>query len=256
MRVNISNVDYHVIDACNLACDFCSHYSNFKGPAKLVSVDQAEKEWNVWSKKICPAVFNVIGGEPTLNPELPELIKLASRIWHHSEIHLYTNGANLHRLPELRTAMRYHHVQLGLHLSESENKQIVEKVRKFFFGYNVNIHIVPINYQFIPFYRMVDGVPTPYEDNNQRSSWLNCVAAKYRCFVLKDNLLWKCAQIAFADRAGIQDWFKEYDPCPIDGDISSWALREDESCCLRCPANPQPVKHNETTQRVMLPVLT
>lgn len=255
MLVSVSNIDYHVIDACNLSCDYCSHYSNFKGPANCVSVEKAEKEWGDWSKVISPRKLNIIGGEPTLNPDLPELVRLACRIWSQSEIHLYTNGANLHRLPELRSAMRNCHVDLGLHLSADENRKIVEKVQRFFFGSKASVHIVPINQKFTPFYRQVDGKVAPYEDNDQRASWSRCVAGQFRCFVLKDNFLWKCPQVAYAERAGVRDWFKEYEPCPVDGDVFTWVLREDESCCLRCPANPEQIRHDETTQKKMLPVI-
>lgn len=244
--VTIGHIDYHLVDSCNLACDFCSHYSNFKGPSNMVSVDQAREEWLRWSKVIRPQRFHLIGGEPLLNPNLVELVRLAFDVWKDSMICLYSNGLLIDRHPELKEALSGGHYLLSLHYGNEKDEQIESNVRRFFQGSNVGIHIlVTRKSEWLSFYQFdKDGKLIPYNDGDQRKSWENCIAGQSRCFVLRKDRLWKCPQVAFADRAKIT-WFDDYKSCSIEDDIQEWALREDESCCSNCPASKQVVPHGE-----------
>ena len=256
MTIKLQNLDYHVIDSCNLACDFCAHYSNFKGVSGIVPIETIEDEWSRWSKKVTPTKFNILGGEPLIRTDIADVIRLASRIWNQSTIVLYTNGLLLKNHPELKSALSGCGIELGMHLSYKENYDNLNKVKTFFHGWHVNVNPVSTDTGWTPFYQFDEqGKPIPFNDNNQRQSWSNCIAAQCKCFTLRDYKLYKCPQIAYADRANVLHWFEDYDPCTPESDILSWVNREDESCCSKCPANPQTIPHNETTQKIRLPVL-
>lgn len=251
----ISQLEYHVVDACNMACEFCSHYSNFKGPANLLSVEQAKLEWAEWSLKVNPNRFHVIGGEPLLNPKISEIILAAFEIWSTSTIVLYSNGLLIHKHPKLRDALSGGRFALGLHFCDERDSKIEANVREFFSGSNVDIDVIDGSQGWMQFYRFSrDGTPVPYTDDLQRKSWENCVAAQQRCFVLRDNKLWKCPQIAFADRAGI-DWFSGYSPCDLGSDIEKWISLEDEPCCKNCPATKQFTSHGAKFMNSRLPIV-
>jgi len=73
-KVIADYLELHASFACNLSCESCSHYSNqnHKGHVNL----QMMQDWvEPWKDKLRPSRLNVLGGEPFLNPELPELLK-------------------------------------------------------------------------------------------------------------------------------------------------------------------------------------
>lgn len=254
MRHPIGHIDYHVVDACNLACEFCTHYSNFKGPANVMSVDDIRKEWGLWSPLINPERVHLIGGEPLLNPSIVEIVRLAFQVWNESTICLYSNGLLLKNHPELKEALRGGRYALGLHYGDHRDAETERFVRNFF-GPDVEVDIVDGSKEWLQFYKFDSGIPVPYSDGNPRESWENCVAGQSRCYVLKSGKLWKCPQVAFADRAGVSHWFDGYQPCFVNDDIQEWLSREDEHCCSNCPAKPQLTDHGASFMKPRLPIV-
>jgi organic radical activating enzyme len=254
--IEIDHIDYHLADSCNLACEYCSHYSNFTGPSNFTSLEQAEEEWTTWSKIIQPKRIHLIGGEPMLNPHLCDLVMLARSIWEKSTICIYSNGILIDRHPELKVVLDGGLFFLSLHHRNSIDEQIKNKIETYFKNSNVELHIiVSNNTEWYSFYQITDsGELKPYDNNDQRKSWKNCIAGQSRCYVLRNNMLWKCAQIAFSNRAGIT-WFNDYQPCKPNDDIAAWVKLEDEPCCSNCPSTRQLQKHGSEYMKRRLPVI-
>lgn len=251
--IQVKQLDYHIVDACNLACEFCTHYSNFRGPANILSPEAIEMEWGPWAQKIVPHHINLIGGEPLLNPGIVDIVRLAFCTWPSSVICLYSNGLLLKRHPGLRGVLKGGRYVLGLHYGDSRDKETEAFVRDFFLDTGVQVNVVDGMKGWLQFYKISDtGDLLPFADNDQRSSWENCVAAQQRCFVLKDSRLWKCPQVAYAKRAGIS-WFDDYESCGIDGDIESWIRLEDEACCKNCPAAERFTGHGAGFMTLRMP---
>ena len=74
--IEIPNLEFHAAHACNLYCAQCSHYSNFHAGG-IVSVDEARANFDAWQGRLAPKQIAILGGEPTLNPELLQIIELA-----------------------------------------------------------------------------------------------------------------------------------------------------------------------------------
>lgn len=254
--ITIRQFDYHVVDACNLACEFCTHYSNFKGPANIMTIDAIEAEWSQWATVIRPERIHIIGGEPLLNPNIVEIVRLAFRLWTDSAICLYSNGLLLKNHPGIRGALRGGRYILGLHYCDDRDRETEKQVRQFFFDSGVEVDVVDGDLGWLQFYKFdVDGKPIPYDDGDPRSSWSNCIAAQQGCLVMRHGRLWKCPQVAFADRAGVSHWFDGYRPCSINDDIQEWLSREDEHCCSNCPAKPQFTDHGASFMKPRLPIV-
>lgn len=223
--LSTNKIEYHVVDNCNLSCNFCSHYSNFHRPKAIVDIEAAKTEWLYWSRYITPKRFSLIGGEPTLHPNLTELAIAAKEIWNKSSIWLFSNGTYLHRHPEL-----HKHIDNLIISSHYEDMSDISKEVKRFKSSQIRGTT-----KWLQYYKIVDGKKVPYTDNNQRQSWKVCVAKE--CIVLRHNALWKCPQLAFHRDVGI-DWekFNNYKPLTNPELLEEWLSREDEECCSCCPA--------------------
>lgn len=102
---NIHILEYHLAHGCNISCQQCSHYANFRLAGKLPTVEETKEEYESWSHRLKPYIFALLGGEPTLNPGLVEHIYLARKYWPFSNILLISNGFFLDRHPDLPSAL-------------------------------------------------------------------------------------------------------------------------------------------------------
>ena len=86
------NLEIHAAHACNLACESCSHYSNH-GHKGIVSLDEAREWLAPWAPRLAPQVFSILGGEPTIHPDLTSLCELARGMFPKATLRVVTNGA-------------------------------------------------------------------------------------------------------------------------------------------------------------------
>src|SRR5436190_24323002 len=99
-RPKISLLELHVTHACNLTCESCSHYSDHGHHGNLDPAD-ADRWMAAWAGRIKVRQFNLLGGEPTIHPQLCEFIPLVRRHWPAAHVRITTNGFFLHRHPGL-----------------------------------------------------------------------------------------------------------------------------------------------------------
>jgi molybdenum cofactor biosynthesis enzyme MoaA len=88
----MSNIEFHVAHGCNLTCESCSHYSNHNHTG-ILTVEESQEQMIPWSKRIKPKWFSLMGGEPTLNKNLVEIVELSAKIWRDTKIRVITNGS-------------------------------------------------------------------------------------------------------------------------------------------------------------------
>jgi MoaA/NifB/PqqE/SkfB family radical SAM enzyme len=114
-RPRLEYLEYHIADHCNLNCKGCGHFSNVCEPG-FGDLSQFRKDLErlrelVWGIK----VFRLMGGEPLLNPELPEFVRAAREVFPDADIHVVSNGLALDDSKiELLQTMAECHVNLDI----------------------------------------------------------------------------------------------------------------------------------------------
>ena len=103
--IELPALEYHLAHGCNLSCQQCSHYSNFRLAGAMPAPAEAKVEYKAWNHRIAPKRFALLGGEPLLNPKLIEHLFLARECWPHSNLMLVTNGFFFDRHPDLPEAL-------------------------------------------------------------------------------------------------------------------------------------------------------
>src|SRR5580692_11515145 len=90
MVLKIPYLEMPITYICSLHCDGCSAYSNYniKRTVPLAEAWQSLKER---SKRIEPGQFRILGGEPFLHPNLPEIILSVRQYWPAAHIQVCTN---------------------------------------------------------------------------------------------------------------------------------------------------------------------
>ncbi len=93
-------LELHVITHCNMRCRACNHASPLLKP-QAVSVGSVKEDLRHINRLGIRASFiRILGGEPTLNPHLIEIINTVRQSNIVEAIHIVTNGTRLHRMDQ------------------------------------------------------------------------------------------------------------------------------------------------------------
>jgi hypothetical protein len=92
----LESVDIYVAEHCNLGCYSCNHFSYLAEPefADLEATDRDLKRLSELSSGSISAIM-LVGGEPLLNPDLHEFMRVARQHFPNSRIQIVTNGTLL-----------------------------------------------------------------------------------------------------------------------------------------------------------------
>lgn len=102
-KLIIPNLETHIIDSCNLNCNGCSHYANlntWNGKDGLVTPEQLDKDLAQITEHAEIQSLLLYGGEPTLNPYLPEIIRTVRARLPETDIGILSNGLLLPTMPQ------------------------------------------------------------------------------------------------------------------------------------------------------------
>jgi hypothetical protein len=254
LRIGLSVLEVHVAFGCNLTCESCAHYSNHAHAGNIAPAE-LERQIALWNRKIVPRSFRLLGGEPTLNKDLLDLIRIARQGWPAGEgtqLELITNGLRLERFPELPALLEQTDCRLviSIHHDAPDYMRAMAPVRRLVEGWQA-IHTLRVAWRpsFKYWTRRYHGYGSamkPFTDGDQRASWTNCPAK--HCVQLLDGQLWKCPALAYLpmQHAKYQlgaEWqpYLQYQALGPDAplpEISAFLKREDEPVCQMCPARP------------------
>lgn len=246
-------LELHAANACNLTCESCSHFSN-SGHTGTISVEEAVEWMRRWNTRLAPRLFRLLGGEPTLNPKLPELIEAAAACWPHSRIGLTTNGFFLDRHPRLGEVLHRHNVSVRLSVHD-RSREYLEQLRP-------GVNLINRWQETHPFELAVEDADQhwtrrhhgygsgvlPFADHDPRSSWEHCPARQ--CVQLFRGRLWKCSPITYLklQKERFPQLSPEWDPYVAyqglgpeasEEEIVAFLSRQEESICNMCSAVPQ-----------------
>lgn len=270
----MSNIEVHVTHACNLTCDSCSHYSNHGHKQLFTSEDL--KQWMLpWSKKIQPKWISLMGGEPTLNKNLSEIVETTADMWLNSQIRVITNGFFLDRHPDLPATLvkTKSQLRISIHYKSEEYDAHTEKIKEIVKGWKLKHPTLNVIWKedfknWLRVYKGYGNSMMPYEDENPKESWNNCGVKFCRQIFL--GKLWKCPNLAYLQlqdkKFKLNEVWDKYLTYRV-GDLTGQAieptasLREirkfyeekEISHCAMCPANGMKNLH-EKLPNPLIPV--
>jgi len=244
-------LEIHVTHTCNLYCSSCSHYSQHHVGGS-VSLEQAKNWSSLWRERLTPSQIALLGGEPTLHPNLSEFIETVQRAWPQSQLILKTNGFFLKRHNRLRDVLK----ETGCILELNCHSDLPEYLDKY---QEILIHIqdwleIPIvlknsfggkiHKSWTQRYLGLRENMLPFNDLSPQKSWEICNCRE--CLTLFDGRLWKCPPIAylrllpkyFPLRA---DWhpylaYAGLGPDCSEKELEEFLNRKAEFICGMCPS--------------------
>ena len=91
MSINLPVVEFYITNVCNLTCRGCNRFNNHNFKGHHYWKDHAEL-YEAWSNRINIDKISIIGGEPTLNPDLESWVSNLRRLWPNADMMIQTNG--------------------------------------------------------------------------------------------------------------------------------------------------------------------
>lgn len=121
----IQNIDYHIVDKCNLNCKHCNHF------CPLVPKDTPVKPLGkiirdlsyLYDYQHIFGSLTVIGGEPFLHPDISKVFDFVRTMFPDKYIQSITNGTLYQRLPEVVDSIIRNNIHIGLSLYPLPNSK-------------------------------------------------------------------------------------------------------------------------------------
>jgi len=128
----LPNAEFYITNVCNFTCENCNRFNhmNFKGNYKW-----QKNLYEKWAKLVDIKQIAILGGEPTLNPDLPNFILGISKLWPKASKEIVTNGTNLKSALVHELCKRYNwNIHICLHNKPGSriNKYIINNLAKHY----------------------------------------------------------------------------------------------------------------------------
>ena len=249
----VPKVEMHLAHACNLRCEGCTHYANHRLSGILALAEGAA--WlDAWSRRISPVRFSFLGGEPLMNPDVTEFLRLARQLWPHAEIRLVSNGLLLGRREDLWPVLGECDIVLTLSIHSTESwyrKRLDPLVARAQAAVREHGFRLDLRNSVDGWYRPYRGsgrYMAPFADGDPAASWRVC--SSRHCVTLQDNALWKCPPVAHLPRVVAHldldraTWAAPLAYAPLrpdasDDELRAFFARGPEAVCGMCPSRPE-----------------
>ena len=134
MHVLKNKVDFYITNVCNLTCENCNRFNNHKFSGWQ---DWAEYEpvYREWAKRVKLNAITIMGGEPFLNPTLPDWVRGLNEVFD-VDVQILTNGTRFKQAKNLYAALierqeePRNSIGVSVHILE-EKEQIEEDILSF-----------------------------------------------------------------------------------------------------------------------------
>lgn len=218
----------------------------------MVSSIEAEAWLLPWIGRVSPKAFVILGGEPTLNPQLPEIIAIAAKSFPCAEVQLWTNGFFINRWGDMFGELLGHHkvsVCVTVHSNDERYMSKIvpqfDKLMSWASKYGFHLNNGRASTYWTRRHHGTGEDILPFQDHDPRSSWSVC-PAKY-CHQVFHGMIWKCPPTAYINlqlkkyKSLDRSWshmlnYKALPPWCTDQDLESFFNRREEDCCSCCPA--------------------
>jgi hypothetical protein len=138
-QTRLAQIDYHLVEHCNLKCAGCLHFSNL-AEASFASLKIFVQDLERLAVLLGDQLDRIIllGGEPLLHPQVGSFFPAAMEIFPHTPVTLVTNGLLLTRMPEhfWQSCARS---QVQIVISKYPLDIQIGKIREIAGGYGVGI---------------------------------------------------------------------------------------------------------------------
>ena len=252
--LTIPYLEIPITHVCNLHCDGCCYYANYNIKT-MVSADEIRETVSAWSKRIKPGIVKVLGGEPLVNRQLPQIFLSLRQLLPESHIQVITNGMQMDKCPILPYLLTIPNTSLSLSIHSNDDayniklQEVINLINGWVQKFGIRVIASDNRVGWKRHHTGLGQFMKPYADGDFRASWRTCPARE--CVVLFEGRLWKCPQTAGLHLAAekfslhsIEEWapylsYNGIDVTCSDDELRAHLKRGPEPVCGMCPINAE-----------------
>lgn len=121
----IDKIEFYVTNVCNLTCENCNRYNNYKFTGTQHWKDYKD-DYAFWATKVDIKQVTILGGEPLLNPSIKEWATGISELWPNCPVQILSNGTRLNAVKGLYDILG-DKIWLGVSLHNADHIEGFEK---------------------------------------------------------------------------------------------------------------------------------
>ena len=267
MKPKLKYSEVNITNVCNYSCTHCQSLNNYAFKGHQLWNDYKD-EYQKLSEQLDIDQVQIIGGEPTLNPDFEKWVDGISKLWPNSKLQISTNGSRLDKLTtDIYQILLKHKGTLWITCHDiklyngflefienfldeivSDNKEEpVKKVSRLFIDKNGVEVILDWTQTFVSsVIDLVDNKMTMKYNSDVDEAHNTC--GFKNCHQLYKGKLYKCPLISvlpdFLDQFNVkmkdEDKIiaRSYQPLAADGDVSNFVNNIDNPIdqCKFCPS--------------------
>lgn len=193
--------DIDITTFCNLRCKRCAKCIPYFRERKHFTAEEIRENLELLTRYIDTVyVANIIGGEPFLNPELPEIIRICSENKKIRTLELTTNATIV---PGERVLRALKDGGITVHISNYPNlDQRYEENREKLIG-KLKEYGIPYEYQFHEIWLDFGEIERHgYTDRELEKMFLHCPMNS--CTVFNGRMLYRCGKASYLAQHGME----------------------------------------------------
>jgi hypothetical protein len=232
-RIQTRSLEAHIVDHCNLTCVECCSLSPLL-PAWMADPDTLVGDLIRAARVLQPRVFKLVGGEPTMHPDLVTIIRKVRETGIAPTISVTTNGLLLTKMPDdfwdavdALTVSLYPRPRLA--------EEVIEHVKAKAARFHVRVNWKPQD-RFVRMTRDPASSDLVETEAVYRDCWL-----RERCHLLRDGVFYTCTRPAHfqtVHRGRVdftQDGLRLHDGSSLLAEIETYLMRETPlQACFHC----------------------
>jgi hypothetical protein len=232
MKPRLKYCEINITNVCNYSCTHCQSLNNYAFKGHQLWNDYKD-EYRKLSEQLDIDQIQIIGGEPTLNPDFEKWVEGISNLWPKSKLQISTNGSRLDKLtPDIYQILKKHNGTLWItchdiklydgfldfikhflsDIASDNNKPPIPKISRLFVDVNGVEVILDWTQSFVSsIIDVVDDRLTLMYNSDVNKAHENCGFKS--CHQINKGKLYKCPLVSI-----LPDFLNQFDISMTDED--------------------------------------
>lgn len=188
-RIRTESFEIHVAEHCNLKCRDCCNISPFNAK-KFISLEEVTEIAQFVNQRFRPDVFKIAGGEPTLHPQLDEILQIVKKTCPGTVLRVISNGLLLHRM-STEFWKNIDQLTISNYISAPVKPKLLDEIRR-----KAREHEVVLNIKFVEQFNEIFVDDRIEEKEKIRGIYDDCWM-RHRCLIIRGGQFYKCTRAAY-----------------------------------------------------------
>ena len=201
-KIVIPFMDIDITTFCNLRCKRCAKCIPYFDKHRHFTATQIAESLDLLTKYVDKIyVASILGGEPFLNPELNEILKVCAQNKKIEHLEITTNASIEPTDEQLRIIKDFDidvHISDYRSISDAHNQakeKFVRKLEEYGIKYEYQFHDIWLDFGEIKKHE--------YSDKELHRMYVHCPMNS--CAVFNDNKLYKCGRTSYLSQHGMEE---------------------------------------------------